>query len=96
MSHRRFVAAAAADRIVSQLQSQQHLRPHQSVREAVDRAQADTGFCPRAAEQAITSLQLNASGKIGRLRGCELVQLGRTIYRVWQQAISAQPSAQTA
>jgi hypothetical protein len=81
-----------ADRIVQQLQTQQHLGPHQSLAVAVQEAQVRIGFCPQAAQLAMAVLQLDPSRKIGRLRQCELAQLSRTIYRLWHQS-SSNPAA---
>ncbi|MCY2954208.1 MAG: hypothetical protein NTU53_19915 [Planctomycetota bacterium] len=82
-----------ADRIVQQLQTQQHLVPHQSLAVALQEAQVRIGFCPQAAQLAMGVLQLDPSRKIGRLRQCELAQLSRTIYRLWHQKSSANPAA---
>ncbi len=79
----RFVNASQAERIVNELQSAQHMWPHRSVQDAIEHAQLVTGFCPEAARKATQMLQMDRSRQIGRLRRCELVQLGRAIHRHW-------------
>jgi len=79
----RFVNGLSAERIVSELQKAQHLWPHQAVSEAIKRAGTSSGFCPEAGRRAMDALQIDASRQIGRLRRCELAQLGRAIHRHW-------------
>jgi hypothetical protein len=81
---RRFVAANLSDRIVQALQDRQHLRPHASIREALEAASAMTGFCTSASDEALAALRIDGATKVGRLTGCELSQLGRAIYRIWR------------
>jgi hypothetical protein len=85
-SYAQYVNSASADRIVSDLQTAQHLWPHRTVQAAVERARLATGFCPEAARRAMESLHMDSSRQIGRLRSCELVQLGRAIHRYWLSA----------
>ena len=84
-----FIDNVQSDQIVGQLQTELHLRPHQSIAEAIGRARAATGFCPGAADEAMHALRLDGTRKIGRLRRCELVQLARVIYRYWRQPAHA-------
>ncbi len=84
-SYHSYLRGLEADRIVGTLQKQQHVNPHQSVGSAICAAQTETGFCQRAGELAMAVLHLDPQRKIGRLKGSELTQLARTIYRLWQQ-----------
>jgi hypothetical protein len=90
----RFLAVGSAERIVDALSQRQHLRPHQSVGEALAVAGEQLGICPTAASEAINSLHVDASRPIGRLRRTELIQLARTIHRLWRQSVAA-PSGQS-
>lgn len=81
-----------ADRLVSLLQAQQHLKPHQTVAQALDRIRQQAGLCPSLCGEALELLQLDASRKIGRLKGCELTQLGRALGRLCQQATTIAPA----
>jgi hypothetical protein len=74
-----------ADQILNVLTTQQHLFPHASVRDAMTRLVSQLGVCPDAVQQSIAWLQLDAQQSIGRLRRTELMQLARTIHRVWTQ-----------
>jgi len=80
-----FVRRAEADRIGEALQMEQHLWPHETVGVGLGRAQARAGFCPQAAAQALSVLGLDRNRKMGRLMRCEVVQLSRTIWRLWQR-----------
>ena len=82
-AYTQFVNAVSAQRIVLELQNVQHLWPHEPIRAALQRAGDASGFCPDAAARATQLLQLDASRQIGRLKRCELLQLGRTIHRLW-------------
>lgn len=86
MTHRRLPSNAPADRIVSALQTQQHLRPHQTVTQALEAAGEEIAFCPEAAESAMSLLELSPASKVGRLRSTQLTQLARTIARLWQRS----------
>jgi hypothetical protein len=46
-------------------------------------------LCPQVAEQAISALSLDPHLKIGRLRRCQLLQLARTLHRLWRQNLPA-------
>jgi hypothetical protein len=84
-SYRDFLRGTQGDRIVTILQAQQYLCPHQPLKDAISAARAEAGFCQRAGEQALAVLHLDPQRKIGRLKSSELVQLARTIHRFWQQ-----------
>jgi hypothetical protein len=73
------------DQILGILTDRQHLAPHARIHEALERLVHELGVCPQAVEQSITWLQLDAGKSIGRLRRTELMQLARTIHRVWTQ-----------
>lgn len=85
-AYTRYLNAASAERIIRDLQTAQHLWPHRTVKAAIDHARPGTGFCPDAATRAMQSLHMDSSRQIGRLKSCELVQLGRAIHRQWISA----------
>jgi hypothetical protein len=85
----RFVANGSAERIVELLSEQQYLQPHQRVGQAVGAAREKAGFCAGAAERALEILRIDPAQSVGRLRRSELVQLARTIYRLWRQNAAA-------
>lgn len=72
----------SAERLISQLQAQQHLRPHQTVLQAIDRAGLNANSGLTASRQAMDMLRIDPLRKIGRLKGCELIQLARAIWRL--------------
>ena len=84
----------ASDDVVDLLTTQQYLRPHQTVREVLRKAMDQLGCCPRAIARALQWLSIDAAQPVGRLRRSELIQLGKSISRFWQQA--AQSDAQAA
>ena len=71
--------------LVSELQTQQHLHPHRPLQVALQHLEQRIGLCPAVAEQAISALSLDRNVKMGRLRRCQLLQLGRTLHRLWRQ-----------
>jgi hypothetical protein len=73
------------EQLVSQLQTQQHLHPYRSLEVALQHLEQLIGLCPNVAEQAISALSLDRDVKIGRLRRCQLLQLARTLHRLWRQ-----------
>ena len=75
-----------SEAILESLSTQQYLRPHQSIGEALGLASESVGFCPGAAEQAMKWLGVDGSQAIGRLRRTELTQLARSIERYWRRA----------
>ena len=77
----------AGERIVTALQRQQFVWPHQGVAAALEGARRETGFCPQAAERALAAMGIDASRQVGRLRRCELVQLARAVERFWGRAV---------
>ena len=87
----RFLAVGNADRIVDALSAQQHVRPHQTVGQALAEVREELGICPLAPDGAIQALQVDPKEAIGRLRRTELIQLGRTIHRLWRQSVAPTP-----
>ena len=85
--YRRFLAAGDADRLVDALSKQQFIKPHQSVDEGVTAVVGQLGVCPEAARYAIETLRIDPSVSFGRLRRTELMQLGRTMHRLWRQSV---------
>ena len=81
--------ATGVDRFVELLSEQQHLLPHQSVEQAVAAAGERVGLCPGAGRRGLHVLGIDESTKVGRLQRSELVQLSRTIYRIWRQNAAA-------
>lgn len=79
--------SATPERIVEVLSEQQYLRPHQSVGDAVAATIERLGVCPDAAGRALVALGLSSVVLIGRLRRTELIQLGRTVHRLWRQNV---------
>ena len=85
-----------SDCILQDLTTRQHLRPHQTLSQALEAASEALGFCPRAAETALSWLHLDGSATLGRLRRSQLAQLANSIHRFWQQALAMSPQSQTA
>jgi len=85
-----------SDCILQDLTDRQHLRPHQTLGQALEAASESLGFCPRAAETAISWLHLDPASTLGRLRRSQLAQLANSIHRFWQQALAMSPQSQTA
>lgn len=84
-SYLRALRDAEAQRIVDALSAEQFLHPHRSLGEAVSEAGNQVGFCPKAAGSSMHWLQLDGTKPIGRLRRCEMLQLARSIRRIWRQ-----------
>jgi hypothetical protein len=76
------------DQILNVLTTRQHLSPHAPIQQALARLVDDLGVCPQAIDQSLAWLKVDASKSIGRLRRTELMQLARTIHRVWNQRLS--------
>ena len=85
--YRRFLAAGDAERLVQALTEQQFLNPHQSVDEGIAAVVIQLGVCPGAARYAIETLRIDPLVSFGRLRRTELMQLGRTMHRLWRQSV---------
>jgi len=68
-------------RIIEALWQQQHVNPHQTVRQALE----NTAIRPDLWMRAVRVLRVEESRKIGRMRRKELALLGRTIRRYWQE-----------
>jgi hypothetical protein len=87
------IASAASDDVVNLLTTRQHLRPHQSVRDVLQSAVNELGCCPIAVQRAVEWLQLDPATSVGRLRRCELIQLGKSVSRFWRQAVQNDEAA---
>src|SRR4051794_18613243 len=85
--YRRFMAAGDSDRLVDALSEQQFLKPHQTVKDAVNSVVGQLGVCPDAARVAMEALRVEPATRVGRMRRTELMQLGRALYRHWRQAV---------
>jgi hypothetical protein len=77
------------ERLVELLSERQHLHPHHSVASALEKLIGQLGICPDAVRRASHSLVINSGQAIGRLRRTELIQLARTIHRIWRQNVAA-------
>ena len=77
------------ERLVEALSEYQHLHPHDPMKHSVTAVGDKLGVCPGAAGRAIELLCIDGSERVGRLRRSELVQLGRTIHRLWRQNAAA-------
>jgi hypothetical protein len=79
----------SVERFVELLSEQQHLAPHQTVEHAIGAAGDRVGLCSGAGRRGLEVLGIHESTKVGRLRRSELIQLGRTIHRIWRQNAAA-------
>ena len=77
--------AVGFDDLLNVLTTRQHLAPHESLKHALTRLISELGVCAQAIEQSLQRLQVDPQQSIGRLRRTEILQLARTIHRVWQQ-----------
>ena len=80
------VANAASDDVVNLLTTRQHLRPHQPLHDVLQSVVDELGCCPLAVRRALEWLQIDPATSVGRLRRCELIQLGKSVSRFWRQA----------
>ena len=85
-----------SDRILQDLTNRQHLRPHQTLGNALEAASEALGYCPLAAQTALLWLRLDGSATLGRIRRSQLAQLANSIHRFWQQALAKATQSQTA
>ena len=85
--YRRFLADGDSDRLVEALSKQQFLKPHGSVEEGIAAVVGELGICPEAARVAVETLGIDPTISFGRLRRTELMQLGRTMHRLWRQSV---------
>jgi hypothetical protein len=85
-----------SDRILQDLTDRQHMRPHQTLGEALEAASESLGYCPLAAQTALSWLHLDPHSTIGRLRRSQLAQLANSIHRFWQQALAMAAQSQPA
>jgi hypothetical protein len=86
-------AVAAPDDVVNLLTTRQHLRPHEPLREVLQSAMDELGCCPLAIRRAVEWLQIDPATSVGRLRRCELIQLGKSISRFWRQTVQNDEAA---
>ena len=86
-------AGASSDDVVNLLTERQHLHPHRPVRDVLQLAVDDLGCCPVAVRRALDWLHIDPATSVGRLRRCELIQLGKSISRFWRQAAQSDEAA---
>ena len=79
--------AIDAEGILRELTTRQHLAPHRPLKDVVAEIVQSTGVCPDAASRALAWLDLSPDRSIGRLRRGELIQLARSMYRFWTEAM---------
>jgi hypothetical protein len=83
------IPATDADGLLDELTTRQHLSPHRPLSEVMNELVDRVGACPEAAQHAMERLDMNRDQSIGRLRRGELIQLARTMHRLWSQALTA-------
>ena len=77
-----------AEGILRELTLRQYLTPHRLLGHAVAEIVERAGVCPVAADRAMDRLELSPARPIGRLKRGELIQLARSMYRLWAHALS--------
>lgn len=77
---------ADGDALLFFLTTRQHLGPHDTIAQVLERTIDQFNCCPAAIARAIQWLKLDPAAAIGRLRRSELVQLARVLHRFWSQA----------
>lgn len=82
-------AQFSVDDLLDALTTEQYLKPHDPLAQSLSRTADARGVCPRAVEHALAWLQVDPSTPIGRLRRTELMQLARSIHRLWHQPSAA-------
>jgi len=87
------VPGTDADGILNELTTRQHLTPHRALGQVMADIVEQTGACPEAADRALDRLELDRSRSIGRLRRGELIQLARSMYRLWASALATDASS---
>ena len=78
-----------ADGILRELTLRQYLTPHRPLGHALGEVVERLGVCPDAAARAMSRLDLDPARPIGRLKRGELVQLARTLFRLWTHSLPA-------
>ena len=91
----RQIPGTDADGILKELTVRQHLTPHRPLGDVVTDLVERLGACPVAADRAISRLELDPSRPVGRLKRGELIQLARSMYRLWAQALAHTPPTPT-
>ena len=89
IANRKTLPGIDSDGILRELSTRQHLTPHRRLSDVVSEIVENVGACPVAAERAMGRLELDGSRSIGRLKRSELIQLARSMYRYWSQALAA-------
>ena len=90
----RRLLVSECESLLGVLSTRQHLRPHESVGDALSHLTSELGVCPNAIDAALGWLELDPTQSIGRLRRTELTQLARSIHRFWRQQQPAEQPAQ--
>ena len=88
--------AIDADGLLQELTTRQFLTPHRPLGEVMAELVDRVGACPQVAERAMGRLGLARDQSIGRLRRGELIQLARSMHRLWGNAVAAADAPQTA
>jgi hypothetical protein len=78
-----------AEAILQELTTRQHLSPRLSLRDVL----AQTRACPAAAQRALEWLGLDGNRAIGRVKRAELIQLAKSLHRIWKRALSQDPAS---
>jgi hypothetical protein len=86
--YKRFERNTSAQRIVDALRDRQHLHPHEAVGRSLSTLSSRLGIRPDVPDTAARALSIDGGASIGRLRNSQLVQLGRTIERLWERQTS--------
>jgi hypothetical protein len=71
--------------LLDALTTRQHLHPHERLADTLAATVECVGVCPKAVDDAVRWLAVDADTRIGRLRRTELTQLAQSIHRFWRQ-----------
>ena len=82
------VPGTDAEGILRELTVRQHLTPHRPLGQVVGVIVERVGACPVAADRAMARLDMAGSKSSGRLKRGELIQLARSMYRLWAHALA--------
>lgn len=80
---------SGVDDLLDAMTTQQYLKPHEPLAQALGRTADALGVCPQAVNHAVAWLQVDPAVAVGRLRRTELMQLARSIHRFWRQPAGA-------
>jgi hypothetical protein len=86
---RRLMTASGHDDLLDALTTRQHVAPSEPLAKALGVLTEKLGVCPNAVDQAVAWLGVEPQTSIGRLRRTELIQLARSIHRIWRQQTAA-------